>query len=73
MAFDSWQAFVDMGGYGFYVWLAYGLSALVMLAVWGHARWVQGQLKQQCEQQLQRRQRLERRQQSQESIHESTS
>lgn len=28
MAFDSFSDFFAMGGYGFYVWLAYGLSFL---------------------------------------------
>lgn len=28
MAFDSFSDFFEMGGYGFYVWLAYGLSFL---------------------------------------------
>ncbi len=26
MQFSDWDAFVAMGGYGFYVWSAYGLS-----------------------------------------------
>lgn len=26
MQFDSLSAFLDMGGYGFYVWLSYGVS-----------------------------------------------
>lgn len=33
MAFDSWSAFVAMGGYGEYVWLAYGVSLLAWLAL----------------------------------------
>lgn len=35
MHFDSWSAFWAMGGYGFYVWLAFGVSgvALVLLIV----------------------------------------
>jgi heme exporter protein D len=33
MQFDSISAFFDMGGYGFYVWLSYGVSiaALALL------------------------------------------
>lgn len=33
MQFDSISAFFDMGGYGFYVWLSYGvsISALALL------------------------------------------
>lgn len=35
MHFDSFSAFIDMGGYGFYVWLAFGatLASLVALAL----------------------------------------
>ncbi|MGB1263408.1 MAG: heme exporter protein CcmD [Cognaticolwellia sp.] len=30
MQFDSISAFFAMGGYGFYVWLAYGVSILAL-------------------------------------------
>ena len=30
MQFDSISAFVDMGGYGFYVWLSYGVSIVAL-------------------------------------------
>ena len=35
MFFESWSDFFHMGGYGFYVWLAYGISfaAILILAV----------------------------------------
>ncbi len=34
MQFNSLAAFLDMGGYGFFVWLSYGISALsIMLMV----------------------------------------
>jgi len=32
MQFDSFTAFVDMGGYGVYIWAVYGLSLVVMIA-----------------------------------------
>lgn len=32
MQFDSIAAFIDMGGYGFYVWLSYG-SAFLLFAL----------------------------------------
>ncbi|MGQ4276392.1 heme exporter protein CcmD [Pseudidiomarina sp. E22-M8] len=37
MVFDSWQAFIAMGGYGFYVWLAFAISffAIAVLVVSG--------------------------------------
>lgn len=42
-AFSSWQAFVAMGGYAFYVWLAVActlipLAALVVHTCWRHRR-----------------------------------
>ena len=30
MQFDSISAFFNMGGYGFYVWLSYGVSLLMI-------------------------------------------
>ncbi len=35
MFFESWSDFFHMGGYGFYVWLAYGISfaAILILTV----------------------------------------
>ncbi|UUO23278.1 heme exporter protein CcmD [Colwellia sp. M166] len=30
MQFDSISAFLNMGGYGFYVWLSYGVSTFVL-------------------------------------------
>lgn len=33
MQFDSWQAFWNMGGYALYVWLSFGLTLLVMVAL----------------------------------------
>lgn len=33
MFFQSWRDFWDMGGYGFYVWLSYGISFMVILGL----------------------------------------
>ncbi|MDP8163306.1 heme exporter protein CcmD [Pasteurella skyensis] len=33
MFFQSWSDFFNMGGYGFYVWLAYGISFLAILVL----------------------------------------
>ena len=30
MQFDSFSAFLDMGGYAFYVWLSYGFTTLIL-------------------------------------------
>ncbi|MFT7009446.1 MAG: heme exporter protein D [Colwellia sp.] len=31
MQFDSFSAFINMGGYGFYVWLSYGVATALLL------------------------------------------
>lgn len=31
MQFDSFSAFINMGGYGFYVWLSYGVVTVLLL------------------------------------------
>lgn len=31
MQFDSFSAFIDMGGYGFYVWLSFGVATALLL------------------------------------------
>lgn len=33
MQFDSFSAFINMGGYGFYVWLSFGVSAVLIFAL----------------------------------------
>ncbi|TCP91277.1 heme exporter protein D [Cricetibacter osteomyelitidis] len=30
MFFETWNDFLNMGGYGFYVWLAYGVSLVTI-------------------------------------------
>ncbi|MEW6994328.1 heme exporter protein CcmD [Colwelliaceae bacterium MEBiC 14330] len=30
MQFSSFSEFIDMGGYGFYVWLSFGTTALIL-------------------------------------------
>jgi heme exporter protein D len=35
MQFDSLSAFIDMGGYGFFVWLSYGAALMIfVLLLW---------------------------------------
>lgn len=31
MMFDSFSDFIDMGGYGFYVWLSFGVAAALLI------------------------------------------
>ena len=33
MFFESWSELLDMGGYGFYGWLSYGLSLLAIVVL----------------------------------------
>lgn len=33
MFFQSWSDFWNMGGYGFYVWLSYSISLVVILGL----------------------------------------
>ncbi|OIN07687.1 heme exporter protein CcmD [Oceanisphaera psychrotolerans] len=33
MKFDSWSAFWAMGGYGFYVWLSFGVTILALVGL----------------------------------------
>jgi heme exporter protein D len=63
MAFDTITEFLAMGGYGFYVWLSYGITVLVLLALVWHGHAAGQQLRHAAQQQVQRQQRLARRQQ----------
>lgn len=44
MQFDSWQAFWTMGGYGFFVWLAFGVSFCALAAIWIDSVWAKKRL-----------------------------
>lgn len=33
MFFQTWSDFFNMGGYGFYVWLSYGISLVATIAL----------------------------------------
>lgn len=44
MPFDSWQAFWAMGGYGFYVWLSFAVTLVVMLGLIVEARFARRKL-----------------------------
>lgn len=39
MFFHSWSDFINMGGYGFYVWLSYGLSLLAIILLIAEESW----------------------------------
>ncbi|WP_251977112.1 heme exporter protein CcmD [Salinicola avicenniae] len=55
MAFDSFSAFLTMGGYARYVWPAWGLATLMIV---GFVLWARRE-RRQLMQQLQRRRRRE--------------
>ncbi|RUO61846.1 heme exporter protein CcmD [Pseudidiomarina insulisalsae] len=61
MQFDSWQAFINMGGYGFYVWLAFGVSFLALALVVVQGLQARRKLQQEFVKEQQRQQRLARR------------
>ena len=62
MKFDSWQAFVDMGGYGFFVWLSYGATFLLVVGLIAASLMRHKQVKQNIEKKLQREQDAQQRQ-----------
>jgi heme exporter protein D len=60
MAFESFGEFIAMGGYGFYVWLSYGLTflALGILVVNSVAK--KNKILKSVEQRLSREQRIKK-------------
>jgi len=70
MAFDSFGEFLQMGGYGFYVWLSFFLSFLVIAGVALDAALGRRRLQRQSQTLQRRKRRLAKRQQS--PVKEST-
>lgn len=62
MQFDSLQAFLDMGGYGFYVWLSFGVTFLAMLVLVFEGVWAKKQLIVRFGAQIARKKRIKDRQ-----------
>lgn len=58
MQFSSFSEFLAMGGYGFYVWLSFGVSALLLIALVIVSQAKTKQLLKQIKQQQQRTERL---------------
>jgi len=71
MAFSSWAEFWAMGGYGFYVWLSFGTTLLLLLALGWISQREHQQLKQQIRSKVAREQRV--RQHLEDTDHESAS
>lgn len=63
MQFDSLSAFLDMGGYGFYVWLSYGVSigslALLVFASLNRHKKIKHQIAQRIKREAKLRQAAE--------------
>lgn len=70
-AFASMADFWAMGGYGFYVWLSFGLSLVALLLLWWTARQGEKQFHRQLNQRLSREARVRAHQQQSSSVQES--
>lgn len=53
----DWTEFFEMGGYAFYVWTSWGLTALVMAWQVGHAKYTKRQLHKDIRRQIRREQK----------------
>jgi len=58
MAFNSIGEFLAMGGYGFYVWLAYGLTFIALIMVTVNSFTKKNKILKNVEQRLAREQRI---------------
>lgn len=58
MFFQSWSDFWAMGGYGFYVWLSYGLSLGAILILTVQSYRAKNTVLREVRKELQREQRL---------------
>ena len=58
MQFNSLAAFLDMGGYGFFVWLSSGISALSIMLMVLYMRHARRSLIQAVKAQVARKQRI---------------
>lgn len=68
MAFDSLNDFFAMGGYGFYVWLAYGLSFLSLAVLIINTLYAKHKLLKRVSLRLAREQRIKNAQNNQEGL-----
>lgn len=57
--FESWQAFLDMGGYGFFVWLSFGVTFLAVIALIIETYWAKKQLIHAVNAQIARKKRIQ--------------
>ncbi|WJG08588.1 heme exporter protein CcmD [Aliiglaciecola sp. LCG003] len=57
--FESWQAFWHMGGYGFFVWLSFGVTLASILLLVAESYWAKKQLVKAVTAQLARKKRIQ--------------
>jgi heme exporter protein D len=60
MQFENWQAFWQMGGYAFFVWLSFGLSFLLLVWLVIDSAMAQRRLFTQVEKEMARQQRIKK-------------
>lgn len=58
MAFDSISDFLSMGGYAFYVWLSYGFTAVLLMALLINSKSMEKHYLKQIKQRLKREEKL---------------
>lgn len=58
MHFESFSDFLAMGGYGFYIWLSYGLTYLLLVGLIGYCFWEVNVFWRQFQQKLARAERI---------------
>lgn len=58
MQFDSFSQFLDMGGYGFYVWLSFGSGAFLIGCLIAHSRYQYNAVKRAIAKKMTRDQKL---------------
>uniref|UniRef100_A0A486XY70 Heme exporter protein D n=1 Tax=Rheinheimera sp. BAL341 TaxID=1708203 RepID=A0A486XY70_9GAMM len=58
MHFQSWAEFWAMGGYGLFVWLSFGSTYLLLIALTWYSHWQQKQFAIQLAARLAREQRV---------------
>ncbi|GLX81637.1 heme exporter protein CcmD [Thalassotalea eurytherma] len=60
MQFSSFAEFIDMGGYGFYVWLSFGMATLLLVLLVMNSLVSNKQVKQRIAKQQARQEKLKR-------------
>ncbi len=60
MSFDSMANFFNMGGYGFYIWLSYGFTALLLIILTLNSKAKHRQLIKQIQQRFKREIKLKK-------------